>query len=329
MINYKNHTIIRDFQSEDEFTKSLIECFQFQAENNPVYNQYLNLLSIDPHEVNTISAIPFLPIEFFKTHRVYSGKSIEQIKFESSGTTGMKPSIHYVADANLYVESFSRTFETFYGPAEDFCFLALLPTYLERENSSLVYMMDHLIKRSRYSESGFYLNDLERLSNTLKNLEKGGVKTILLGVSYALLDFAESFYMPLKNTTVIETGGMKGKREELSREELHQRLSEAFNLEDIHSEYGMTELLSQAYSKGKGRFKTPPWMRILVRDPYDPFTYLENGRSGGINIIDLANRYSCSFIETQDLGRKYPDQSFEILGRFDNSDIRGCNLLVQ
>ena len=325
----RDNIISGGFQSEEEFTQTTMECFLYQAEHNPVYKLYLNFLSVEPKKVEAISEIPFLPIEFFKTHRVFSGNTKEQISFESSGTTGMKPSIHYVADVNRYIKSFSQAFNIFYGNAQEYCFLALLPSYLERGNSSLVFMMDHFIKQSRFKESGFYLDDLERLKDTLEVLEKQGVKTVLLGVSYALLDLAKQFPMPLKNTIVIETGGMKGRREELSKEELHRRLSEAFELENIHSEYGMTELLSQAYSKGKGIYHTPPWMKILVRDPYDPSSYLENGRSGGINIIDLANWNSCSFIETQDLGRLHPNNSFEILGRFDNSDIRGCNLLVQ
>ncbi len=315
--------------TEEQFNQSALQCFRFQAEHNPVYSLYLESLAFDTQSVEVFTDIPFLPIEFFKTHRVYAGDESEEIRFLSSGTTGMQPSIHYIASLAWYIKSFSRGFNIFYGPPEDYCFLALLPSYLERKHSSLVYMLDHLIKKSRFSESGFYLSDLEGLREKLEDLEASGTKTILLGVSYALLDLAANYPVHLKNTIVIETGGMKGRREELSRHELHRRLSEGFILENIHSEYGMTELLSQAYSSEKGLFKTPPWMKIRIRDPYDPFSYLEDGRSGGINIIDLANWYSCSFIETQDLGRLHPDQSFEILGRFDNSDIRGCNLLVQ
>ncbi len=323
------HIFFSDIHTVEQFNESALKCFRFQSEHNPVYRQYLRLLNFDSQKVEAISDIPFLPIEFYKTHRVYAGDQPEEARFLSSGTTGVQPSIHYVAKVSWYIHSFSLGFNFFYGKPDEFCFLALLPSYLERKDSSLVYMLDDLIKKSKFPESGFYLNDLEGLSHSLKVLEERGIKTILLGVSYALLDLANNYPVHLKNTIVVETGGMKGRREELSKDELHRRLRNAFMVENIHSEYGMTELLSQAYSKGQGLFESPPWMKIMIRDPYDPFKYLENGRSGGINIIDLANWYSCSFIETQDLGRQHDKEGFEILGRFDNSDIRGCNLLVQ
>ncbi len=322
-----NNTFL-EIGSHDQFEELAIGTFRFQAQNNPVYKQYLDLLSVDSDRVNCISAIPFLPIEFFKTHKVYSSEKKEELCFLSSGTTGMQSSKHFIAHQDIYIRSFVAGFEYFYGKAEDYCILALLPSYLERGNSSLVYMVNNFIKRSKFRESGFYLDEFEKLSKTLALMENRCIKTLLLGVSYALLDLADNFPMPLKSTIIMETGGMKGKREELSKKVLHGHLAKAFGLLSIHSEYGMTELLSQAYSKGRGLFEAPPWMKILIRDPYDPFSYLNSGRTGGINVIDLANKYSCSFIETQDLGRLH-DKSFEVLGRFDNSDIRGCNLLVQ
>jgi phenylacetate-coenzyme A ligase PaaK-like adenylate-forming protein len=324
----ENNTFL-EIGSQDQFEELAIGTFRFQAKHNPVYKEYLDLLSLDSESIKCISDIPFLPIEFFKSHKVYSSEEKEEICFFSSGTTGMQPSKHFVAHRDIYVRSFMAGFEHFYGNPENYCILALLPSYLERNNSSLVFMVDSFIKRSRFPESGFYLDELGELSETITSLESRDTKTILIGVSYALLDLAEKFPMLLKNTCIMETGGMKGKREELSKEVLHGHLAKAFGLDTIHSEYGMTELLSQAYSKGRGLFEAPPWMQILIRDPYDPFSYLDTGRSGGINIIDLANKYSCSFIETQDLGRVHQDKSFEVLGRFDNSDIRGCNLLVQ
>ena len=311
------------------FEELVNKCFRHQYAKNPVYQDYVNNLSIDVDSVETCDDIPFLPIEFFKSRKVYAGDKDEEIQFFSSGTTGSTPAVHYLAFKALYELSFTESFKHFYGEPKNYCFLALLPSYLERENSSLVYMIDRLIRMSAFSESGFYLNNLDDLAQTLNTLEKRKTKTILIGVSYALLDFAERFPMQLKHTTVMETGGMKGRREELSKVALHKILADGFGLEDIHSEYGMTEILSQAYSSGKGIFYSPPWMRVRIRDPYDPFSYLETGRTGGVNIIDLANWHSCSFIETQDLGRMTNDSGFEILGRFDSSDIRGCNLLVQ
>jgi len=318
-----------DIKKEDDFERLAIDTFRFQADNNPVYHHYLELLSFDVGSVKKVTDIPFLPIEFFKNHKVYSTEREEELLFISSGTTGIKSGKHYVADIDLYIKSFTEGFRHFFGDPREYCFLALLPSYLERGNSSLVFMMDRLIKMSKYPESGFYLNELNKLNKTLRRLDSGGIPLMLFGVSYALLDLADKYPLKLENTLIVETGGMKGRREELSRDILHERLSEAFGIRGINSEYGMTELLSQAWSRGGGIFQPTPWMRVYIRDPYDPFTYLKKGRTGGINIIDLANRYSCSFVETQDLGRLHSGNSFEVLGRFDNSDIRGCNLLVQ
>jgi phenylacetate-coenzyme A ligase PaaK-like adenylate-forming protein len=318
-----------EIRNKQDFDRLAIETFRFQADNNPVYRHYLELLSIDPMDRLKVSDIPFLPVEFFKSHRVVAGNRVEDAIFHSSGTTGMESSRHYVADIEFYVKSFVEGFRNFYGDPGDYCFLALLPSYLERGNSSLVFMMDRLIRMSRYPYSGFYLNELKKLHNTLIKTESLRIPVILLGVSYALLDLADRYSMELKYTTIVETGGMKGKRQELPKQELHRILTEAFGVAGIHSEYGMTELLSQAWSKGGGIFQPPPWMQVVIRDPYDPFSFFGKGRTGGINVIDLANRYSCSFIETQDLGRLHSGNSFEVIGRFDNSDIRGCNLLVQ
>jgi phenylacetate-coenzyme A ligase PaaK-like adenylate-forming protein len=316
-------------QSEQTFRAAALEVFRFQAASVPVYREYLAALKVDPSSLEEVEHIPFLPIEFFKTHTVLAeGRQAEEV-FESSGTTGSDSSRHHVADASLYRESFLRSFFAFYGSPEDLCILALLPSYLERSNSSLVYMTDHLIRWSGHPESGFYLDNLDELAAVLKERNNDGQKTLLLGVSFALLDLAEQHPMELwNNITIMETGGMKGRRQEMVRSELHGILTEAFGVPAIHSEYGMTELLSQAYSKGEGLFITPPWMDILIRDPNDPLSLQEEGRSGGINIIDLANRYSCSFIATGDLGRRHEDGSFEVLGRFDHSDVRGCNLLL-
>lgn len=302
--------------------------FQHQAKHNAVYKKYLSLLNRNPSEIKKIEDIPFLPIQFFKSHKVVSTENaVEQI-FLSSGTTGMTQSKHYVSDVLLYEESYLKGFHHFYGNVEDYVILALLPSYLEREGSSLIYMVEDLIKKSNHVESGFYLHNLSDLKEKLIDLDAKGKKILLIGVSFALLDLIENFQFSLKNTIVMETGGMKGKRKEMIREELHAVLKAGFGVAEIHSEYGMTELLSQGYSKGNGIFKTSPWMKIIIRDTEDPFTLLPTGKAGGINVIDLANINSCSFIATQDLGKIHEDQTFEILGRFDNSDIRGCNLLI-
>lgn len=311
-----------------EFHAMALEIFRFQYQNNPVYREYCDYLKTRPEKVDSLSGIPFLPIEFFKTREVLSEASAHTTLFTSSGTTGIGRSRHYVADISIYEESFLRTFERFYGPADEFCILALLPSYLEREGSSLIYMADHLIRRSGHPDSGFYLNNLETLKDKIEALEATQSRVLLLGVSFALLDFADRFSLSLKNTIVMETGGMKGRKKELVREELHARICERLGIEKVHSEYGMTELLSQAYSSGDGKFAAPPWMHLLIREPEDPFSYQEQGRTGGINIIDLANIYSCSFIATQDLGKIHADNRFEVLGRFDESDVRGCNLMA-
>ncbi|WP_375325613.1 acyl transferase [Flagellimonas sp. GZD32] len=313
---------------DSEFESVALKVFEFQYQNNSVYRNYANHLKSTPDKVKEVGQIPFLPIQFFKSHTIISTKKETEVIFESSGTTQSTTSKHLVPHVKIYEESFLKGFELFYGPVEDYCILALLPAYLERQGSSLVYMVDDLVKRSKHPSSGFYLNNLQELHEKLMELEQKGTKTLLIGVSFALLDLAEKFPMPLKHTTIMETGGMKGRRKELIRAELHQILTDAFKVPNIHSEYGMTELLSQAYSKGHGVFETPPWMKILTRDTEDPLTLLNNGKTGGVNIIDLANVYSCSFIATQDLGKIHPDNNIEILGRFDNSDIRGCNLMV-
>jgi phenylacetate-coenzyme A ligase PaaK-like adenylate-forming protein len=313
----------------EQFRELALEIFRFQATENPVYKAYLDHLGIHSGEVKTLEAIPFLPVELFKKHRVISGKCDREVIFESSGTTGDGTSKHYVCDPELYRRSFTSAFRLFYGDPSGNCILALLPSYLERKHSSLVYMASELISLSGHPASGFYLDDFKGLVRQLEVLEKEQQPTLLLGVSFALLDLAENFPLELKNTIVMETGGMKGRREEMTRGELHERLCLALRVESIHSEYGMTELLSQSYSKKGGIFRTPPWMKVLIRDPYDPFGMIPNGRSGGINIVDLANLYSCSFIATQDIGKLTSDGGFEVLGRFDNSDIRGCNLMLE
>ncbi len=319
------------FQIKDEttFHQIALEVFMIQAEHNLIYKKYLETLKIDPQKINSIKDIPFLPIEFFKTHDVILEGRNSELIFSSSGTTGMIPSKHFVADLSLYEESFLRGFRHFFGAVEDYCILALLPSYLEREGSSLIYMADKLIQLSGNNKSGFFLHNLGELADLIHSPELESQKILLLGVTYALLDLAENYKINHPNLIVMETGGMKGKRKEMIREELHQFLCEKLSVREIYSEYGMTELLSQAYSLGQGIFKTLPWMKILIRDANDPFCLLPDEQSGGINIIDLANIYSCSFIMTQDLGRKFADGSFEVLGRFDTSDIRGCNLLVQ
>ncbi len=319
------------FKISDEktFRATALEVFYYQAKHTPVYRDYLAVLGTDSSQINEAEEIPFLPIEFFKSHTVLGEGKTAEVVFESSGTTGSTPSRHHVADLGLYRESFLRSFNACYGSPEELCILALLPSYLERENSSLVYMMNQLIDWSKHSDSGFYLDQLGELSAILQERNNDHQPTLLLGVSFALLDLAEKHPLSLwNNISVMETGGMKGRRQELVRSELHQALQKAFEVQSIHSEYGMTELLSQAYSSGDGLFLTPSWMKILIRDPNDPLSLLPPGQSGGINIIDLANLHSCSFIATGDLGKVYEDGSFEVLGRYDHSDIRGCNLLV-
>jgi phenylacetate-coenzyme A ligase PaaK-like adenylate-forming protein len=323
-----NTSDIFQIDSKKEFDKISLKLFRFQYDNNEVYKQFCDFLNKDKTNVKKIEDIPFLPIQFFKSHEVLSSKEDIQATFTSSGTTGMITSKHLVTNVSLYENSYRNAFSQFYGNIEDYVILALLPSYLEREGSSLIYMVDDLIKQTNNPDSGFYLHNHEELIQKLITLDNKGQNVILIGVTYALLDLVEKQKFNLKNTIIMETGGMKGKRKEMIREELHEQLCDGFGVNAIHSEYGMTELLSQAYSLGNGIFECPNWMQILVRDTEDALTYIESGKTGGINVIDLANINSCAFIATQDLGKKYKNNTFEILGRFDNSDIRGCNLMV-
>jgi phenylacetate-coenzyme A ligase PaaK-like adenylate-forming protein len=314
--------------SAKQFEKIALKVFRYQHENNAIYREFCDLLKTDKGAVKSLEQIPFLPIQFFKSHEVLSSSEPVQKTFTSSGTTGIITSKHLITDVTLYEQSYRNAFSEFYGNIQDYAVLALLPSYLERSGSSLIYMVQDLIELSTNENSGFYLHNYDELISKLLELDATGQNVILIGVTYALLDLIEERKFQLKNTIIMETGGMKGKRKEIIREELHTILCEGFGVSSIHSEYGMTELLSQAYSLGNGIFECPSWMNILIRDPEDALTYVSNGKTGGINVIDLANINSCSFIATQDLGKKYPNNSFEVLGRFDNSDIRGCNLMV-
>ena len=317
---------IFNIKSEEDFKKICFEIFKYQVDYNPIYSSYCEII-LKGKNPNKLTDIPFLPISFFKEEQIIcQGQKIEEI-FLSSGTTGNQ-SKHLVSDLSIYKKSFRKSFELFYGDITDYCILSLLPNYREREGSSLIYMVDDFIKNSKHPDSGFYLNDYKKLTQTLIKLENKNQKTILFGVSYALLDLAVQFPQKLNNTIIIETGGTKGNRKEILKEELHESLKSCFKTKTIHSEYGMTELLSQSYSKGNGIFKSPPWKKVLIRDINDPLSFVDNNITGGINIIDLSNIYSCPFIATQDLGKKYNDDSFSIIGRYDNSDVRGCNLLV-
>jgi phenylacetate-coenzyme A ligase PaaK-like adenylate-forming protein len=323
-----NKQQVFSIKNEQQFNEVALQVFSHQAENCIIYKEFIAGLNIDPLKVNTIDQIPFLPIEFFKTHAILSSADHVEVVFTSSGTTGITSSSHFVTDAGWYVESFGSAFRLFYDDIENYTILALLPSYLEREGSSLIYMADDLIKQSNNADSGFFLYNHDELCQRLKKQQRAQKPTLLIGVTFALLDFVESHAINFPELIVMETGGMKGRRKEMIREELHEQLCKGFGVDMIHSEYGMTELLSQAYSKGNGIFTCPPWMKIVTRDTNDPMTLLNNGATGGINVIDLANINSCSFIATQDLGKVYEDNSFEVLGRFDNSDIRGCNLLI-
>lgn len=320
---------IFSIKNADEFNSIALNIFKLQARNCNVYREYIFHLGVDADEVSEIAQIPFLPISFFKSHSVLSSTAPIEVTFSSSGTTGMIQSSHHVTDAKLYEQSYLQAFTEFYGDVTDYCFLALLPSYQQRSGSSLIYMVNDLIEKSKHPQSGYFLYNHDELLQTLLELQSKNQKTILIGVTYALLDFIEQYDINFPGLIVMETGGMKGKRKEMVREELHEQLTKGFGVKAIHSEYGMTELLSQAYSLGEGIFNCPNWMQVLIRDTNDPLSLIENGRTGGINVIDLANINSCSFIATQDLGRINPDQRFEVLGRFDNADIRGCNLLVQ
>ncbi|MBT8293146.1 MAG: acyl transferase [Eudoraea sp.] len=319
---------IFEIKTSSEFKKMALEVFNFQYDNNTTYQKFCSYLGKSKSNITAVEEIPYLPIEFFKSKQVITTSQPPKIVFESSGTTGQLLSKHYVLKPEIYEKSYLKIFEFFYGNIKDYCILALLPSYMERKGSSLIYMVNDLIEKSTNPKSGFYLENKVELLKTLQNLDESGFKIILIGVSYALLDVAENHSMNLNNTIIMETGGMKGRRRELVRDELHGILKNSFGLEAIHSEYGMTELLSQAYSKGNGIFNCAPWMSVTIRETDDPLSTEPYGKIGGINIIDLANIYSCSFIATQDLGRVYKDGSFEVLGRFDHSDVRGCNLMA-
>ena len=316
-----------------KFDALALQIFDYQAYQNPVYRQYLSYLNIHPAEVKEIESIPFLPISFFKTHPIVTAENPQEddatyTLFGSSGTTGSKPSIHYVRDVPFYLENTVRAFQGFYGPIEDYCILGLLPSYLERSGSSLIAMVQHFMEKSRYQNSGFFLHELDDLANQLQYNATNNIPTLLIGVSFALLDFAEAFPMDLSKVIIMETGGMKGRRKEITRDQLHTTLNQAFQTSAIHSEYGMTELLSQGYSRGNGIFHPAPTLKALTREITDPFSVQQTGRTGVINLVDLANLDSCAFIATDDLGKVYRDGSFEIMGRLDHSDIRGCNLMV-
>ncbi len=309
------------------FLANALSLMHDQASNNAVYGEWIKLMQIPLNAVDSIDKIPFLPIHFFKSHAIYTGTVCPSFYFESSGTTLDTVSKHYVNDLVLYEKSFMTCFQQFYGPPKDYCILGLLPNYLERKHSSLVYMTQHLMEARGHSKSGFYLYDFEQLNHCLAEVENAKQKTLLIGVSFALMDFVDAYPQKLKHTIVMETGGMKGRKQELTKHALHAYLSKGFGLDQIHSEYGMTELLSQAYSKGEGRYICPPWMKVLVSDEADP-TSLSTSGKGVLHIIDLANQHSCAFIATEDLGIVYSDGSFEVIGRLDHSARRGCSLLV-
>jgi len=326
------HSIF-NLQSPFEFNEIAISLFRYQYRKNDIYKRFTDSLGISESQVYHPEQIPFLPVSFFKTHKLVAGNYSEELIFESSGTSGMETSKHYVVDASCYQESFTRGMQLAYGDLSQYVVFALLPSYLERKNSSLVYMVERILQQSNRQMGGFYLNELGELQQQLQEAQSKGLKIMLFGVTFALLDMAEKFPVNISEAIVIETGGMKGRRDELTRMDLHTQLCKAFGVKKIHSEYGMTELLSQAWSSGDGIFRCPPWMKVMITDTNDPLSFLETGRTGGINIIDLANFHSCSFIATQDLGRVFKDdatdeESFEVLGRFDNSDIRGCSLLA-
>ncbi len=332
MINFEQQRT--NFQSRIQkvnaftFDDLALELFAFQAKYNPLYAQFLTLLSCDPQKVNRVCEIPFLPISLFKNKEIRTGIWEKETLFQSSGTTQQITSKHAVRSVDWYKKVVDLGFKKFYGNPNDFCFLALLPSYLERSGSSLVLMVDHFIKQSKFKSSGFFLNDFEQLADQLIDLKKRQIPTILLGVSFGLLDFIERYQIAYPDLIVIETGGMKGRRKELTRSELHAPILNSFQVKTIHSEYGMTELFSQAYSKGNGIFEPSLTMKILMREISDPFCIIGEKKNGAINIIDLANIDTCAFIATDDLGRQYKDGTFEVLGRLDASDIRGCNLMV-
>ncbi|MBC7915542.1 MAG: acyl transferase [Pyrinomonadaceae bacterium] len=328
MVDIPSQDTLFSIQSAEELQNAALHIFRYQASENTVYRRFIKELDLKVDTVETLSDIPFLPIDFFKNHQIICGDEQPEIVFSSSGTSGASQSQHHVKDLSFYTTSFRKSFKHFYGDIKEYTLLALLPSYQEREGSSLIYMIDHLIKESECTLSGYFLYNHDELFDVLTRLKKDNKKAILMGVTYALLDFVEHFQIIFPNLIVMETGGMKGKRKEMIREELHEVLCRGFGATAIHSEYGMTELLSQAYSGGNGKFNCPPWMKVSIRDINDPLTLLAPGFAGGINVIDLANLHSCSFIASQDLGKLFNDGTFEVLGRFDNSDIRGCNLLI-
>ena len=322
--------MIFDIADQESFHDTAMKIFEYQAENNIVYSDFLKGLKVEKKDIKKIEEIPFLPVELFKNHKIITGIQSPAKIFESSGTTKKSISRHYVTDTSLYEESFSKAFRLFYGEPSEYIIAALLPSYRERENSSLVYMMNGLIRQSGNPAGGFFIDNTDELLSGIKKWKAEKRKILLMGVSFALLDLAEKESPDFSGVIVMETGGMKGRRKEIIRAEMHSILKEKFNITEVHSEYGMTELLSQAYSKGEGLFYSPPWMKILIRDPQDPLSLLDEPyKTGGINILDLANINSCSFIATGDLGKMHEDDGFEVLGRFDNSDIRGCNLLIE
>lgn len=313
--------------TQKNFEALALQVFRFQYTHNKVYQKWVNALSVNINDIASISQIPFMPVSFFKQHTVTTGQFNPEVIFESSGTTQSVNSKHLIKNLSIYNKSFSKGFTRFYGNPEDWCIIGLLPAYLERQGSSLVCMVDDLIKQSTHPQSGFYLYEFDKLAVLLKELEARQQKTILIGVTFALLDFAALHPMQLRHTIIMETGGMKGRKREMIRTEVHSFLQQQLGVQNIHSEYGMTELLSQAYSFEKGVFNTVPWMKILVRDEDDPLHLMEKGK-GVINVIDLANIYSCSFIATDDVGILNYDGSFEVLGRMDDSDVRGCSLMA-
>ncbi|MEQ9263061.1 MAG: acyl transferase [Owenweeksia sp.] len=323
---FKNR--IFDLHHEEDFKALALKLFQYQALHNEVYKNYLQYLGCKVGSVSSLNEIPFLPINFFKSFKVQTGEFVPEVIYTSSGTGGQQSSRHLVREKKWYENSFLKAFRLQYGEPGDYCFLALLPSYLERKGSSLIDMAARLIELSGDKDSGFYLDNHDELIRKVEEKVKGAKKVFLLGVSFALLDLAEYHHDNWSNIILMETGGMKGRRKEMIRYEVHQELSSSFKLAHIHSEYGMTELMSQAYSKGEGLFECPPWMKVIIREVADPFTQASLGKTGGINIIDLANVDSCAFIETQDLGRLHADERFEVMGRFDHADIRGCNLMV-
>ncbi len=329
--NYYNELKSRIFRIENntEFKNIALEIFRYQARNTPPYSEYIQLTGCDPDNINDLDKIPFLPVSIFKSREVIAGNNPIEKVFTSSSTTGMIPAKHYVTDLDIYQESFRSAFRLFLGDPSEYTILALLPSYLERDGSSLVYMTDILIKDSGKAESGFYLYNFSDLYETLCKLKAKKSRTILLGVSFALLDFAGSFALDFPELIIVETGGMKGRGKEISRDELHSAIKREFGVENVWSEYGMAELMSQAWSNGNGLFKTPPWMDIQIRDLSNPFKRVRDGIKGGINIIDLANINSCSFIETEDLGMKEAGNTFSVLGRIQNSELRGCNILLE